>query len=315
MMDEEKVTSEKVANLTIVTGMSGAGRSATAKCLEDIGYFVIDNLPPSLISKVVELGMQGAMPAQKLALVVDVRGGRVFDELLESLGSLSRSGVEHNLIFLDASTDSLVRRFEEVRRPHPLEPRGRVYDAIESERKIMEPLREAADIVVDTSELTPHELRRKIRSLFAGDGRARLPVVSIVSFGYKYGLPIDADTVFDCRFIPNPYWVPELRPLPGTDERVREFVMSQDGARRFLGYLKELVEFLIPRFVEEGKSHLTVALGCTGGRHRSVVIAEAAAGCIEEQGFDVKVFHRDLLKGRNELLSQGEDGRPGTYGG
>jgi UPF0042 nucleotide-binding protein len=286
-----------VPNLTIVTGMSGAGRSTTAKCLEDIGYFVIDNLPPSLITKVVELGMQGAMPAQKLALVVDARGGQIFDELLESLESLSKAGVEHHLIFLDASTDDLVRRFEEVRRPHPLAPEARVYDAIESERKITEPLREAADVVIDTSGLSPHELRRKIHSLFEGTSSSRLPVVSVVSFGYKYGIPIDADMVFDCRFMPNPHWVPDLRPLPGTDERVRDYVMAQDAASRFLEYLIGLIEFLMPQFVEEGKSHLTIALGCTGGRHRSVVIAEELASSVEDRGYGVKVFHRDLWKG------------------
>ncbi len=296
MTSDSDKQNTRVPNLTIVTGMSGAGRSTTAKCLEDIGYFVIDNLPPSLIPKVVELGMQGAMPAQKLALVVDARGGSVFDELLDSLESLSSAGVEHHLIFLDSSTDALVRRFEEVRRPHPLKPEARVYDAIESERKILEPLREAADVVIDTSDLTPHELRRKIHSLFEGAGSPRLPVVSVVSFGYKYGIPIDADIVFDCRFLPNPHWISELRPLPGTDDRVREYVMSQDGAQQFLKHLDELIAFLMPRFVEEGKSHVTIALGCTGGRHRSVVMGEALAAAVEERGWSAKVFHRDLPK-------------------
>lgn len=285
-----------VPNLTIITGMSGAGRSTMAKCLEDMGYFVIDNLPPSLIPKVVELGMQGAMPAQKLALVVDARGGQVFDELLESLKSLSKSGVEHHVVFLDASTDALVRRFEEVRRPHPLEPEARVYEAIEAERKILDPLREAADLVIDTSDLTPHELRRKIYALFEGAEASRLPVLSVVSFGYKYGIPIDSDMVFDCRFMPNPHWVRELRPLPGTDEDVREYVLSHEAAKRFLHHLEELIAFLMPHFIEEGKSHLTIALGCTGGRHRSVVMAEALAKSIEKQGIDVKVYHRDLWK-------------------
>ncbi len=311
-MTEPESKKGSAPNLTIVTGMSGAGRSTTAKCLEDIGYFVIDNLPPSLIPKVVELGMQGAMPAQKLALVVDARGGTVFEELLGALESLGKTGVEHNLIFLDASTEALVRRFEEVRRPHPLAPEGRLYDAIEEERRIMAPLKEAADLVVDTSDLSPHELRRKIHSLFDGSKGARLPVVSVVSFGYKYGIPIDADMVFDCRFMPNPHWVPHLRPLPGTDERVRSYVLSHREADRFLEYLKELVEFLMPLFEDEGKSHVTIALGCTGGRHRSVVMAERLAEAVGEQGYEVKVFHRDLWK---SAPGQQAGGATATRGG
>lgn len=287
-------------NLTIVTGMSGAGRSTTAKCLEDIGFFVIDNLPPSLITKVVELGLQGAVPNQKLALVVDARGGLVFDEILASLDDLAKSGIEHHVIFLDASTDALVRRFEEVRRPHPLEPEGRVIDAIEKERKILEPLREAADVVIDTSDLTVHQLRRKIFALYEGRRSSRAPIVSVVSFGYKYGIPIDADLVLDCRFMPNPHWVPELRQLPGTDERVRSYVLGKEEAREFLAHLRSLLSFLMPKFVEEGKSHVTIALGCTGGRHRSVVIADELANIIDELGYDAKVFHRDLLKGTAE---------------
>ena len=287
-------------NLTIVTGMSGAGRSTTAKCLEDIGFFVIDNLPPSLITKVVELGLQGAVPNQKLALVVDARGGLVFDEILASLDDLAKSGIEHHVIFLDASTDALVRRFEEVRRPHPLEPEGRVIDAIEKERKILEPLREAADVVIDTSDLTVHQLRRKIFALYEGRRSSRAPIVSVVSFGYKYGIPIDADLVLDCRFMPNPHWVPELRQLPGTDERVRSYVLGKEEAREFLTHLRSLLSFLMPKFVEEGKSHVTIALGCTGGRHRSVVIADELANIIDELGYDAKVFHRDLLKGTAE---------------
>jgi UPF0042 nucleotide-binding protein len=287
-------------NLTIVTGMSGAGRSTTAKCLEDIGFFVIDNLPPSLITKVVELGLQGAVPNQKLALVVDARGGLVFDEVLASLDDLAKSGIEHHVVFLDASTDALVRRFEEVRRPHPLEPEGRVIDAIEKERKILEPLREAADVVIDTSDLTVHQLRRKIFALYEGGRSSRAPIVSVVSFGYKYGIPIDADLVLDCRFMPNPHWVPELRHLPGTDERVRSYVLGKEEAREFLAHLRSLLSFLMPKFVEEGKSHVTIALGCTGGRHRSVVIADELTNIIAELGYDAKVFHRDLLKGTEE---------------
>lgn len=278
----------------VVTGMSGAGRSTAAKCLEDLGYFVIDNLPPALIPKVVELGVTGNSPSPRMALVTDVRGGVYFDELAKALEDLTASRTQFHMLFLDASNEVLVRRFEEVRRPHPLNPSERVIDAITQERQMLSGLRARADLVIDTSDLNVHELRHVIRDRFGDMDSSPGLKVSVVSFGYKYGIPIDADLVFDVRFLRNPHWVEELRPLTGHDKRVRDYVLSSDSSVDFLERLSDFVSYLMPAFVEEGKAHLTIAVGCTGGRHRSVVLGEELARVLSNEGFNVRVRHRDI---------------------
>jgi UPF0042 nucleotide-binding protein len=283
-------------DVTIITGMSGAGRSATADVLEDLGFFVIDNLPPALVAKVAELG-KGAEGLQRFGLVIDVRSGEFVDDLVAALAELREMGASTRVLFLDASDDVLVRRYEESRRKHPLAIDERVSDGITSERQLLEDLKGRADIVLDTSELNVHELRDRLRELFDVDHRAGALQTSIVSFGYKHGLPIDVDLVFDCRFLPNPHWVDELRPLTGTDPRVRDYVLEQPETRPFLDAMEQLFALLVPAYVREGKSYLSIGVGCTGGRHRSVVIATELAKLLEPHGVSPRVHHRDISRG------------------
>ncbi|HMF84540.1 MAG TPA: RNase adapter RapZ [Acidimicrobiia bacterium] len=284
-------------DITVVTGMSGAGRSAAADVLEDLGFFVIDNLPPALIPKVAELG-RGREGTSRFALVVDTRAGDFLPELESSLADLRETGARTRVLFLDASDEILVRRFDATRRRHPIaeSQSHRVSDSIRRERELLERIKEQADVVVDTSELNVHELRDRLRELF-GDPAGAAPSglqISVVSFGYKHGLPLDVDLVFDCRFLPNPHWVESLRPLPGTDAKVRRYVMKQEETQAFLEELGRMFELLLPAYVREGKSYLSIGVGCTGGRHRSVVIAAEIARLLERLGFPARVHHRDL---------------------
>jgi UPF0042 nucleotide-binding protein len=279
--------------LTIITGLSGAGRSEAARCLEDLGYFVVDNLPPSLLPKMAELGSRPGGPG-RVAIVLDVRGGVFFAELSKALTELAALSVPSRILFLEASDEDLVNRYEATRRRHPLAPADRVVEGIRKERTMMEGLRGDADLIIDTSGLTPHELRDRIRDAFAEAPPEQSLQVSLVSFGYKYGAPRDADLVIDCRFLPNPHWVEDLRPLPGTDDRVRSYVRDQQQYREFLRRLRSLLGFMVPGFVAEGKSYLTVGVGCTGGRHRSVVVVEDLAPFFREKGMPASVDHRDL---------------------
>jgi RNase adapter protein RapZ len=279
--------------LTIITGLSGAGRSEAARCLEDLGYFVVDNLPPSLLPKMAELGSRPGGPG-RVAIVLDVRGGVFFGELSKALAELADLSVPSRILFLEASDGDLVNRYESTRRRHPLAPADRVVEGIRKERTMMEGLRGDADLIIDTSGLTPHELRDRIRDAFAEAPPEESLQVSLVSFGYKYGAPRDADLVIDCRFLPNPHWVEDLRPLPGTDDRVRAYVRDQQQYREFLRRLRSLLGFMVPGFVAEGKSYLTVGVGCTGGRHRSVVVVNDLASFFREKGLPASVDHRDL---------------------
>jgi UPF0042 nucleotide-binding protein len=284
-------------DLTIVTGMSGAGRSSAADALEDLGFFVIDNLPPALIPKVAELAAGGERPSRN-ALVVDVRSGAFMDDLEEALRELRESGSRTRILFLDASDAVLVRRFEASRRRHPLSDADTMIDGIGLERDLLEELKGQADLMIDTSDLNVHQLRERVRELF-GEGTPEPGDLqtSVISFGYKHGVPVDVDLLFDCRFLPNPHWVESLRPLPGTDAKVRRFVLRQPEAEAFLEELRRLFALVLPAYVREGKAYLSIGIGCTGGRHRSVVMANELGKILESLGFDAKVLHRDLDRG------------------
>jgi UPF0042 nucleotide-binding protein len=285
-----------VLDFTIITGLSGAGRSEAAKALEDLSYFVVDNLPPALIGRMAELIVQVGSPS-RVAIVADVRGGVFFTELYRGLQDLRDLKIPYRIVFLEASDEDLVNRFKTTRRRHPLAPADRVIEGIRKERLMMESLKGDADLIIDSSGMSPHELRERVQDVFAGT-RARSKVqVSLVSFGYKFGLPRDADLVFDVRFLPNPHWIDDLRPLPGTDPRVREFVRAEKAYGEFMRKLRSLLNTAVPGYEAEGKSYLTVAIGCTGGKHRSVVVAEELAEYFRRHGHSVMVDHRDLGRG------------------
>ena len=289
-MNDEKSGVE----VAVVTGLSGAGRSTAAKCLEDLGWFVVDNLPPELISTMVELGAQARGAVTKVAVVMDVRSRAFTDDLAAIIKDLDARGYKPRVVFLEATDDVLVRRFEAVRRGHPLQGDGRLIDGIKAERDLLTPLREEADLVLDTSTLSVHQLRAKIEDAFGIEGAVGTRV-TVLSFGYKYGIPMDADLVMDLRFLPNPFWIPELKDLTGKDTDVRNYVLSQEGAEEFLDRYHELLRLIGAGYRREGKRYLTLAIGCTGGKHRSVVISEELARRLaDEDGVAVKVVHRDL---------------------
>jgi UPF0042 nucleotide-binding protein len=280
-------------DFTVITGLSGAGRSEAAKSLEDLGYFVVDNLPPALLPKFAELVESTAGP-QRVAIVADARGGKFFGDLANALEVLRKRRIRIRILFLEASEEVLVTRFAATRRKHPLAPEDRRLEGIRREREIMEALRGDADLIIDTTEMTPHELRERIRDAFSGADEEAALQVAVVSFGYKYGVPRDADLVLDVRFLPNPYWIDWLRDLPGSEAPVKRFVTGQAQYAEFIGRLRALLDHVLPGFVSEGKSYLTVAVGCTGGRHRSVVVADDLAAYFREKGMPVTREHRDL---------------------
>jgi RNase adapter protein RapZ len=280
----------------IITGLSGAGRSEAARCLEDLGYFVVDNLPPELLATMAELAARPGGPA-RVGIVVDARGGVFFGELAAALGDLKRLHIAYRILYLEASDEDLVNRYEATRHRHPLAPADRVVEGIRKERLMMESLRGDADLIIDTSNLTPHDLREKIRDAFAEAPPEESLQVSLISFGYKYGTPRDADLVLDVRFLTNPHWDPELRPLTGADEAVRSYVCGQGPYREFISRLEDLLDLVVPGYVAEGKSYLTIAVGCTGGRHRSVVVAAELARFFRERGLPVSIDHRDVGRG------------------
>jgi UPF0042 nucleotide-binding protein len=280
-------------DLVVITGLSGAGRSTAAKCLEDLGWFVVDNLPPSLVGTMVELAARSQGSVDKIAVVVDVRSRGFTSDVTGSLDELDRPGLRVRVLFLEAADEALVRRFDGVRRPHPLQADGTLTDGIARERELLRDLRGDADLVLDTSTLNVHELRAKIVAAF-GDKTATSLHATVVSFGYKYGLPVDADVVVDCRLLPNPHWVAELRPHTGLDEDVRDYVLAQEGAQDFIDEWATLLRRYEHGYLREGKHFATIAVGCTGGKHRSVVIAEQLAERLQLDGVDVRVVHRDL---------------------
>lgn len=279
--------------IVVITGMSGAGRSTAAKSLEDLDWFVADNLPPGLLPTMIELARRAMGAVPRIAAVMDVRSRAFTTDLQSAIGELAERGVRPRVVFLEAADDTLVRRFESVRRPHPLQEDGRVVDGIAAERALLRGVREEADLVLDTSALNVHELRARMRDAFAGDA-ITTPRVNVVSFGYKYGLPVDADIVADCRFLPNPRWIPELAPLTGRDEPVRDYVLSQLGATEFLDAYLTALRVVLAGYEREGKRFVTLAIGCTGGKHRSVAVAEQIAAKLAGAGPGVQVLHRDL---------------------
>jgi UPF0042 nucleotide-binding protein len=278
----------------VVTGMSGAGKSAAIRCLEDLGFFCIDNLPVTLIPKVAELCAQSEKRIERVALVVDAREGRFLEGLFDILLDLRRDGHLVRIVFLDASDEALVRRFSESRRPHPLAPSGSALEGIWAERERLAFLKAKADLVIDTSSFTVHEFRKLLATSFLDLPAPQKTALSLVSFGYKYGLPVDADLVFDARCLPNPYFSDELRPLTGRESQVIGYVLGFAQAQGFVDRIQQFLRFTLPLYVQEGKAYLTIAVGCTGGRHRSVVLTEELARLLREAGHEVTVRHRDV---------------------
>lgn len=277
----------------ILTGMSGAGRSTVAHALEDLGWYVVDNLPPSLLPALVSMGT--GPQSKELAVVVDVRGGEFFDELAHALADLKKNNSDYRLVFLDATDQALVQRFESTRRPHPLQAQDRIVDGIARERTKLEEVRSQADVAIDTTNLNVHQLEKRIGDIF-GSGKLHGIRINVLSFGYKYGIPVDADLVLDCRFIPNPHWIPELRPLTGLTQQVSQKVLGSEGVADFVHNYVHLINSMMAGYMREGKKFVTIAVGCTGGKHRSVAITQEIAKQLNTIGAEVSAHptHRDV---------------------
>ena len=286
----------KPSHLFILSGTSGSGKSAAVKCFEDMGYFCVDNLPVKLIPLFIDLIRRSSGGPERVALVIDIREGTFLQGFPESLAELRTSIQDVQVLFLEADDAVVVRRFSETRRPHPVAGAGSVEDGIAREREILRPLRENADRIIDTSRFNVHELKAYLFDQFSGEGKQHALFVSVVSFGYKYGLPAEADLVFDVRFLPNPYFVERLRDKTGLDGAVVDYLDATPGFAPFCAKLEALLEFLLPEYVHEGKSYLTLAFGCTGGRHRSVALAERFGVRLRDQDHRVRIEHRDVLK-------------------
>lgn len=278
----------------LITGMSGAGKSLALNYFEDRGYFCVDNLPPALISKFAELCLQSDL--DKIALVSDIRGREFFNELFEELASIEKMNLNYNILFLEASDDVLIRRYKETRRRHPLDEEGRVLDAIERERKLLEELRGRATKIIDTGELKRAELQEELNQLFLAEEDNNLLHLSLISFGFKYGIPRDADLVMDVRFLPNPYYVESLREKTGNDQEVQDYVLKWPSTDKFYTKFFDLIDFLLPEYKKEGKSHLSIAIGCTGGKHRSVTTVNKLADFLTDKDFNINIEHRDIEK-------------------
>lgn len=280
----------------IVTGMSGAGKSTTLRTLEDIGYFCVDNLPIQLIMRFAEIAYASDNDINNVAIGVDIRSGVYLEQLSECLRALKESKYNYEILFLDSNDDVLIKRYKETRRNHPLARNGRVEDGIKLERNQIAFLRKEADYIIDTTSLLTRELKAELDKIFIENAEYNNFIVSIVSFGFKYGIPRDADLVFDVRFLPNPYYNLELRPLTGNDEAIQDFVMQYDEAKEFMNKIVDLLEFLIPNYIKEGKNGLVIGIGCTGGKHRSVTLANGIYKEMETLPYSVRIYHRDIEK-------------------
>ncbi|HHV60600.1 MAG TPA: RNase adapter RapZ [Clostridiaceae bacterium] len=282
----------------IITGVSGAGKSQAMKCLEDIGFFCVDNLPPELIPKFAEISSKTRGKMEKIAMVIDIRGGELFKDLLPGLEGLKEAGLPYEILFLEASDSVLIKRYKESRRMHPLAPEGSLIKGIHEERRILTEVKKKANHIIDTSSMTPRQLKEEIVKIFV-EGRVFSGlIININSFGFKYGIPIDSDLVFDVRFLPNPFYEKSLKELTGLNEAVKEYVMKSPETKEFLDRVTDLLEFLIPNYIKEGKTQLVIGIGCTGGKHRSVVIADSLHKILSEKQHTVFVDHRDIGKDR-----------------
>lgn len=294
-MTEEK----NQVQVIIITGQSGAGKSNVANCLEDMGYYCVDNLPPALMYKFIELAMQSQGKIDRVALVIDVRGGDFFQDLFASLRELEENGIAYEIIFLEASDEVLVQRFKESRRRHPLAPNSRLVEAIQKERSMLEELRGRANLIINTSDLTPRELKDKLTDLFSA-GRTGDFTINVLSFGYKLGIPMDSDIIMDVRFLPNPFYDPQMRSMTGKDQMVIDYVLGAAVTRSFSRRFLNLLRFLIPYYIQEGKTNLAISIGCTGGQHRSVVLADYVGEHLKKAGYNTVILHRDLPRYKME---------------
>ncbi|MDP4145049.1 MAG: RNase adapter RapZ [Bacillota bacterium] len=286
----------------IVTGLSGAGKTQALRSLEDMGYFCVDNLPPTLITKFAEACFQTGDKIDRIALVIDIRGGEFFNDLFKSLKELKDAGYNYEILFLDASDEVLIKRYKESRRKHPLAPQGRILKGIELERMKLKEVKDRADNIIDTSKLATRELRETVTKIYEQEGQLETQLmVTVLSFGFKYGIPVDSDLVFDVRFLPNPFYIPELKPYSGNDSPVRDYVMGFEETRVFIDKLHDIIDYLIPHYVKEGKRQLIISVGCTGGRHRSVTIANELYDRLRKKSDTINIEHRDI----NEDVNKG----------
>lgn len=286
----------KDIKFVIVTGLSGAGKTQAIWSLEDLGFFCVDNLPPTLIPKFAELCAQSEGKINKIALVVDIRGGGFFNAVYDSLKNLEDLGIRYEIMFLEASDETLVRRFKESRRPHPLSPDGAILDGIREERARLEELRGNAHKIIDTTSLTNRQLKEQINSMYGGNQENQNLNVTVTSFGYKYGIPMDADIVFDVRFLPNPHYIDELRPLTGDDKEIQDYVLESPVTKTFLRKFFSMMKFLLPHYIKEGKTSISIAIGCTGGRHRSVTLVNKLVEFLGQKNYNIIKRHRDIDK-------------------
>lgn len=289
----------KGMHVLIITGLSGAGKTQTINCLEDLGFYCVDNMPPALLSKFIELSLQSEGKIDKVALVIDVRGGNFFKNMSQSLRELQDIQVHYEILFLEASDEVLVRRFKESRRRHPLATDDRLLDAIKAERNILEELRGQANVILDTSDTTPRQLKEKLTELYSESINAGF-TINVVSFGYKIGIPLDCDIMMDVRFLPNPFYDPVMNKQTGEDEEVINYVLGSDITKSFSRRFLNLLKFLIPHYIQEGKTNLAISIGCTGGQHRSVVLANYVGNQLRKHGHNVIIRHRDLARYKKE---------------